>query len=134
MYTAIANPKSNFLLGASLDVLHHESKEWLENIEFWQDEMKFFDKLLKNSPEGDDNHNATRDMLEHVEGIHLDFFTQLQKDVRQHERMLAMVEKNVPGISDEEYRENHRTLKSRVEHLENDFRTYKKVVFKFALE
>lgn len=49
MHTTIANPKTNYLLGASLDVLHQESKEWLETIEFWLDEMKFFDKLLKTS-------------------------------------------------------------------------------------
>jgi len=73
-------------------------------------------------------------MLEHVEGIHVDFFRQLQEDVRQHERMLAMVEKNVPGASDEEYRVNHRRLKSRMDHLDKDFKSYKKVVFKFALD
>lgn len=134
MYTAIANPKTNYLLGASLDVLHQESKEWLDNIEFWLDEMKFFDKLLKNKPAGDDHRDTIKDMLEHVEGIHLDFFSQLQHDVRQHERLLAMVEKNVPGASDEEYRQTHSRLKSRMEHLDSDFKAYKKVVFKFALD
>ena len=134
MHTTIANPKTNFLLGASLDVLHQESKEWLDTIEFWLDEMKFFDKLLKNQPEGDEHKMTIREMLEHVEGIHVDFFRQLQEDVRQHERMLAIIKKNVPGASDEEYRVNHRRLKSRMDHLDKDFKSYKKVVFKFALD
>jgi hypothetical protein len=38
----ISNPKAQFLLGAGLDVLHHESTEWLETIAFWEDEMKSF--------------------------------------------------------------------------------------------
>ena len=34
MEKLIANPKQTFLLGAGLDILHHESKEWMENIAF----------------------------------------------------------------------------------------------------
>ena len=36
-YTLISNPKAKFLLGAGLDVLHQESREWLDTISFWKD-------------------------------------------------------------------------------------------------
>ena len=47
MTTLTLNPKAQFLLGAALDVLHFESREWLNNIAFWKYEVQFFDHLLK---------------------------------------------------------------------------------------
>ncbi len=32
------NPKTELLLGAGLDVLHFESREWLDSIAFWKDD------------------------------------------------------------------------------------------------
>jgi hypothetical protein len=42
MSTIISNPKSILLLSAGLDVLHFESKEWLDTLNFWKDEARFF--------------------------------------------------------------------------------------------
>ena len=36
------NLKNTFLLGASLNILHQESREWMDAVEFWKDETRFF--------------------------------------------------------------------------------------------
>ena len=46
MITTKSNPKTELLLGASLDVLHQESREWIDTIAFWKDEIKFFSNIL----------------------------------------------------------------------------------------
>ena len=48
MNTKTLNPKTEYLLGAGLDVLHFESREWLDTIDFWKDEIRFFNDLLKH--------------------------------------------------------------------------------------
>jgi hypothetical protein len=42
----LSNPKTEYLLDASFEYLHNESLEWLNEMDFWRDEMAFFQKLL----------------------------------------------------------------------------------------
>ena len=46
MNTVTSNPKTEFSLGAGLDVLHFESREWLDTIDFWKDEIRFFNDFF----------------------------------------------------------------------------------------
>ena len=46
MKTKTKNPKIELLLGAGLNVLHQESREWLSTVAFWKDETRFFTDLL----------------------------------------------------------------------------------------
>ena len=131
MNTLISNPKKHFLLGASLDILHHESTEWLGDIAFWKDELKFFDKLLKQKNPIEESKHAYMSMLEMLEKIHGDFINQLEEEVREHESMLAKLEQNKAGQSDWDYREKHRRIKSRIEMMTNEFRAFKKVIFNY---
>jgi hypothetical protein len=132
MNTLISNPKKHFLLGASLDILHHESTEWLGDIAFWKDELKFFDKLLKQKNPIEDSKHVYMSMLEMLEKIHGDFINQLEEEVREHESMLAKLEQNKTGQSDWDYREKHRRIKSRIEMMTNEFRAFKKVIFNYV--
>lgn len=132
MNTLISNPKTQFLLGASLDILHHESTEWLGNIAFWKDELKFFDKLLKKKNPIEENKYTYLNMLELLEKIHGDFINQLEIDVKEHENMLAKLEQNKAGQSDWDYREKHRQIKNRIEIMTNEFRSFKRVIFEYV--
>ncbi len=40
--------KTDYLLDATLESLHKESVAWVNELEFWADEMAFFYKLLHN--------------------------------------------------------------------------------------
>lgn len=129
MSNLIANPKQSFLLGASLDVLHQESTEWMDTIDFWKDEAKFFDKLLKIKNPIEDKKYNEMNLLESLEKVQGDLVDQLREDVLEHEKLLVKLEKNESGQSDWDYREKHRRLKKRMELMENEFRAFKKVLF-----
>ncbi len=132
MEKLIANPKQTFLLGAGLDILHHESIEWLEEIAFWKDELSFFDKLLHRSEPIEEDLKTYRGMLEQLEKIHGDFINQLEDDVIEHEKLLAKLEHNEEGHSDWEYREKHRRIKNRINMMMKDFRSFKSVIFNYV--
>ncbi len=132
MNNLIASPKAKLLLGAGLDVLHHESVEWSEDIAFWKDEATFFDKLLNQKYPTEENKYVYLNMLEMLRKIHGDFINQLENEVKEHEGMLAKLEKNIAGQSDWDYRAKHSHIKSQIETMRNEFRAFKRVIFEYV--
>ena len=132
MNTLIADPKTTFLLGAGLDVLHQESREWLETTSFWEDEMKFIDKLLHRSEPLGDDLRLHKEMMENLHNLHDDFLNQLTEDVVEQEKFLTRLEKREKGLADWDYREMHRRLQQRMDIMRRDFRVFKKVLFGYV--
>ncbi len=134
MNTVMSDPKTSFLLGAGLDVLHQESMEWLETTNFWEDEMKFINKLLgRSEPLGEDLRDH-KEMMVSLEKLHDDFLNQLKEDVVEHEKFLARLERRERGLADWDYREMHSRLTQRMDIMRKDFRIFKKVLFSYVMK
>ncbi len=129
MKTTTSNPKTDLLLGAGLNVLHQESREWQETIAFWKDETKFFTNLLRRKESKESEYGK---MLQNLDKIHKNLFDYLADDIMDHERLLSRLMQGEKGLSDGEYREKHRKLGERIELFTNDFREFKKMVFGYA--
>lgn len=132
METKISNPKTELLLGAGLNILHFESREWLEMIAFWKDEIKFFDNLLKKKESSEKNNPEYEKMLRSLDKIHKDLFEDLEGSIVKHEKLLSKILKGQKGVSDNEYREKHRHIFLRMETFTSDFKNFKKIVFEYA--
>ncbi|MDB9720465.1 hypothetical protein OAA67_01180 [Winogradskyella sp.] len=132
MKTLILNPKEQFLLGAGLDVLHFESKEWLNTTAFWKDEVNFFGDLLKRKESSKKNNPDIAKMLKDLGKIHKDLFEDLEDSIREHERLLSRIERNEKGLSDHDYREKHKRINNRIAVFESDFKSFKKIVFDYV--
>lgn len=132
MNKTISNPKRTLLLGAGLDVLHFESREWIETINFWKDEIKFFDNLLNKKVYINKSNQEYAEMLKSLDKIHQDLFNDFEDSIIAHEKMLSRIHKGEKGLSDGEYREKHRRLLGRMETFKTDFHQFKKIVFSFA--
>lgn len=129
MKTTTSNPKTDYLLGAGLDVLHQESKEWQETVAFWKDETKFFANLLhKKEPKVSEYGK----MLQNLDKIHQNLFDYLADDIVEHERLLSRLQKGEKGLSDGDYREKHRVLKNRMDLFSQDLKELKKMIFGYA--
>ncbi|WP_047414659.1 hypothetical protein [Cellulophaga sp. Hel_I_12] len=129
MKTKITDPKKEFLLGAGLDVLHQESKEWQENIAFWQDETKFFNTILTKKERQESEYTS---LLKNLERVHHHLFNFMSKDIIEHEKFLSRLVKGEKGLSDENYRGQHKELKEKMEVFNQDFKTFKKMVFAYV--
>jgi hypothetical protein len=132
MKTTTSNPKAQFLLGAGLDILHFESKEWLDTIAFWKDEVKFFNNLLKKKEDSKKSNPDYENMLKNLDKIHVDLFEDLEDSIVEHEKLLARIEQGGQGLSDAEYRESHRLLLERMDTFKRDFKLFKRIVFDYA--
>ena len=132
MNTVTSNPKTEFLLGAGLDVLHFESREWLDTIDFWKDEVRFFNDLLKKKEASEKNNSEYESMLKNLDQVHSDLFNDLRESVVKHEQLLSNIELSKKGLSDNDYRDKHTQLLSRINTFTKDFKTFKKVVFDYS--
>ena len=132
MKTIKLNPKTELLLGAGLDVLHFESQEWMETIAFWKDEARFFEVLLTNKKAKNEKQETYAKMLTTLDKIHKDLFEDLEDSIMKHERLLSRIELGEKGLSDGNFREEHREIKGRMTTFSKDFRAFKKIVFDYA--
>ena len=125
------NPRTTVLLGAGLEVLHFQSREWLEKIEFWKDEVQFFENLL-NSRTFDHGQHDLKALLVNLDAIHENLFEDIEENIRQHEKALSGLLKGEKGLSDADFRRKHQKLMLRMERIEKDFRSFKTIVFDYV--
>ncbi|RED43651.1 hypothetical protein DFQ10_105251 [Winogradskyella eximia] len=132
MNTLIANPKAQYLLGAGLDVLHFESREWLDTLDFYTDEVRFFENLLNKKEASKNNNPEYEKMLKDLDKIHKDLFDDLKESIIKHEQLLSRIELAEKGLSDNDYREKHQHIYNKMNTFSNDFKTFKKIVFDYS--
>src|SRR3954465_14007088 len=88
----LESPKNGFLLEAPLEILHSESIEWLEEIEFWKDEAAFFYALIiektKKNPSAFQT-KESKDVESHLVYISAEKIDDLKLELKEHERFLA---------------------------------------------
>ncbi|MGJ8548973.1 hypothetical protein [Winogradskyella wichelsiae] len=131
MDTLISNPKEQFLLGAGLDVLHFESREWLDTINFWKDEVRFFEDLLRRKETSNKNKPEYENMLINLDKIHSDLFDDLEENIVKHEQLLSDIQLSKNGLSDNDYRQKHIHIHSEMDTFTTDFKTFKSIVFNY---
>jgi hypothetical protein len=129
MKSEIINPKTKFLLGAGLNVLHQESREWKDILEFWKSETQFFANLLAKKEATD---SVYGNILNDLDKIHENLFEYLYQDIISHEKLLSKLVKGEKGLSDGNYREAHGKLGERMKLLTNDFKNFKQMVFGYV--
>lgn len=126
--------KGEYLLEAPLEVLHHESMEWLDEIKFWRDEVAFFFRLLSHRTregklmQGPRLPEAERKLMS-VSSRELD---NLESEVLAHEKLLARIFNN--RWRDEPfYRFRHRVIAAKIRTFEREYRIMKRRIFQLSI-
>jgi hypothetical protein len=128
----LTSSKSEYLLQASLEVLHEQSQEYLKEIDFMKVEISFFNKLLnKNAGKQFPTEQAAALAKRMVKFVSLTL-PDLRKKLIEHERWLADIIKTDTLGRQESYREIHRNLTNEMSRVRGNFIRLKKKVFSFA--
>lgn len=134
----IEEPKAEFMLLQSLDLLHRESREWLSAISFWEVELRFFRKLLVRTAlrrAVADGHGKTIDHLqEGLAQFRQEACREFEGEVNAHERTLSALLTGDMHKDDMAYRDKHQLLDARMADLQGRFRTLKTEIFKLVEE
>ena len=104
----------------------------VETIAFWKDEVKFFNNLLKKKEASENMSPKYKKMLLNLNKIHTNLFDNLEENIVKHEQLLSRIELAEKGLSDNDYREKHRNIKDRMTIFNNNFRTFKSVIFEYS--
>lgn len=118
------------LIGIGLDQLHKESREWIETVEFWKDEIHFFDTILQKKVAHKEP--DFKGLLENMGKVHEHLFTYLIDEIYAHERLLSRLQKGEKGLADMDYRNKHSELKGKMDLFTKDFMEFKRMVFGYA--
>ena len=131
MNTGLPNPKSTFLLGAGLDVLHQESQEWLATIEFWKYELRFFAEILYWKEPITEYQVAFQNLLVQFDLLQSRIDSELEAMVMDHEKYLADLLRNEKG-SNWEYRNKHKEIAEAIHDTTKRYKSFKKDVFEYV--
>jgi hypothetical protein len=125
-------PKTDYLLDASLESLHSESQAWLQNIDFWTDEMAFFYKLLHKKELIETYPSRELAAIEkELIKVYGERLEKARTEIQSHERLLGALVKSTSFMEDENYREKHRKLVLEIYDIQVLIRSFKKKVFDF---
>lgn len=130
----IASPKNTFLLEAPLEVLHAESLEWLEEVEFWKDEAAFFYTLIIERTKQDPSAFGTRearDVEKHLIHVSVGKLEDMRVEVQAHERFLSRLMEN-PKLDEHLYRSRHKLITEKIHAFHHVFKEMKRKIFLMA--
>ena len=130
----LTSPKRIFLLEAPLEILHAESLEWLEEVEFWKDEAAFFYALIMEKTKQNPSAfkaKESKDVEKHLVYVSAEKIDDLKMEVQAHERFLARLMDN-PKLDEQLYRSRHQTIAEKIKRFEFEFKQMKQKVFAVA--
>ena len=128
----LTSPKTQYLLQASLEVLHEQSREYLNEIDFMKIELAFFNKLLnKNAGKQFPTEQAAA-LSKRITKFMSRSLPGLLKKIMEHEQWLSDIIKTNTLGRQESYREVHRDLTKEMIMCRQTFIRLKKKVFSFA--
>jgi len=126
--------KHEFLLEAPLQVLHEESREWLEDIEFWKDEAAFLLKLLiEKTKEGvlNTQTSSLKEAEKELLAVSVEKLEDLRIEVADHEKFLARL-LEVKHPDEQLYRTRHKAIVEKFRRFALEYRDMKHTLFQAA--
>ncbi|MFY7788212.1 MAG: hypothetical protein ACOVQA_10095 [Thermoflexibacteraceae bacterium] len=128
-----------YLPNATSEGLHIHSKSWLQSLAMWQDEIRFFNSLLKkSSPHQYHTQEDSKEkvaVLEHLVRLEKQLVANLKSDIVQHEKELAALlqREHIFGEAEELklYKEKHQRLYEEVQNFDVAFQELKFLIYEF---
>ena|SRR3972149_8398295 len=127
----LAPAKKTYMLEAPLEILHQESLEWLEEIEFWKDEVAFFCTLILRKTKKTTSllqAKEAKSIENHLVYISAEKLDDLKMEVQAHEHFLSKMMEDVKQ-DEKMYRSKHRDLSKKFQDFENGIKVLKMKIF-----
>ncbi|MCG2459335.1 hypothetical protein K8352_01080 [Flavobacteriaceae bacterium F89] len=127
--------KTKQILEPSLVSLHIETKNWIEDIHFYFDELTFLNDLIRkkigSTTYRDQEH---KDLYRNVDDMLKKLYGELLSELNAHEAYLSDLMDLKQNVNDEDYRSRHEAIERKLYALEQGLRNLKKSLFKYVRE
>ena len=128
----LPSPKTIYLLEANMEVLHEESREWLNEINFWRDEIAFFYTLMVKKA-GKDFSPEKKEDIKYIQEEILSMtgkeFDDLEEAINQHENFLASLAESDFLDDERSFREKHKIISAMIDNFDKRIRKLKTKIF-----
>ena len=127
----LSSPKTIYLLEADLEVLHEESREWLNEINYWRDEIAFFYTLMVKKADKNsfrENKNELIHIQEELLKMSGKEFGDLEAVINQHENYLDLLATNFLK-NDRVFRDKHKAISFQIREFDIRIRNLKNKIF-----
>ncbi len=126
------NPKEKYLLEAGLDILHFESKEWIAEVRFYLDELRFFNDLIverigSSTMEGQDH----KTIYQNLDKLLLTLSVEMLQKLTLHESYLSELLDAKMNVHDVDYRSKHKAISEKMSILKKAVLDLKRSIFKY---
>jgi hypothetical protein len=135
MKKLIAPAKSNFMLQVGHDYLHHETTEWLSELEFCKTELSFLTKLLDKAflrVRGKLKVNELTEIEKKVKSFRTKTLKLLHDGIIAHEQHLGALDELTFKQDEESTREEHRKYSSAMKEFTLSIKEIKKEIFEIV--
>ena len=131
---SLMQPNGEFLLEQSLEDLHAASTNWLSELEFWEVELAFFQKLLDNHSQKFKTADEKKKMS-HFQNLIIyyggEIIDQLKQQIRRHEKQLAVELALKNKLNEIDYRKNHVEISEEIRSFKAEYMIHKREFFEF---
>lgn len=126
--------KAKILLQRSIEELHRDEVEWISDIEFWDMELNFFQKLLNKSAVFSSDLNDEK-ILEALAGKLIQFKEEsidtLLHEIYDQQEYFGHLLENKVGYNEASYREQNHLHGMHMDYLRKKFLAFKRELFAF---
>jgi len=133
----LTSPKATYLLEADLTVLHEESREWLNDISFWCDEIAFFYTLMIKKVDKDyglENKSELAHIQDEILSLSGKEFSDMETVIKQHENYLSSLLESDLLKDERGFRDSHRAISSQVHAFDLRIHKLKKNIFALVMK
>lgn len=124
----LTTPTEKVLLEQALEALHQQCRSWINQIDLWDDEKKFFNDLIGNKL-FQTSEKEKEEIAEMLRGITGEESEKMKRELLKHETHLYALLGAEDREEESNYREQHKQLGEKILQLDNKFRSAKRSVF-----
>ncbi|MEO1052417.1 MAG: hypothetical protein AAFX87_17430 [Bacteroidota bacterium] len=128
----LTDGSAEVLFEDSLENLHLQSEQWVEEVGLWKNELQFFQKILDRYS-GCFNTTEQKKTLDHFQHIITYYSGQLLDDfkqrVRRHEKYLRGIMDGEEPNMESEFRARHSSLFELINSFRHEYNNYKQDLF-----
>ncbi len=123
-------PTTDHLLEGTLEWLHKQTIEWISDVQFWREELKFFYHVLRKSElRMSYPMQQVAEMEKELVSISSKDLNELETSLQMHERKLKLILESVSSMNELQYRQDHKNILFTVQSFVEKVRMFKKSVF-----
>lgn len=125
----LSSQKTEYLLQASFDVLYEESKEWLDELAFMNEEISFFHALLQSKRNNEIPTSEETVLSKKLVSLKVELSGQFYKRLNRHSSEMADMMRTFTMGRHEPYRNEHLELGEEMNRLRIVFKKIKQDIF-----